>query len=247
MQMGAPIETPGEPLRARLWRRAVVLTGVYEGGTRVLSAILREEPTLERMSETRLEQRVIQLARQWRREEPSLTMGEAEYAFVKGSLTGEFAERLDGVSAGLREAWLLCVGFGLEPASVALMLHESTTAVEARLTEVEEELSADGASVSDELVRALRERLRSVSLGGAHEKALQVAEGAGRGRRRRASFLWVAALVLVTVGLVLILRDLMGWDESQSAREQFIREQSNLLPSGEEGVQETSSANSDER
>lgn len=233
MQRRIPIENPGEPTRTRLWRRAVVLTGSHEGGARVVGAILREEPTLDRMSETRLEQRVIQLARQWRREEPALTMGEPVPAFAPGTPGGELAERLDGLSAGLRESWLLCAGFGLEPEAVALMLGESTAAVESRLDEVASECSDDGAPISVDATESVRDQIRSLAMSGGASKLLDAAATRGRARRRRASVLWVLAMLLVLTGLVLILRDLMGWDETQAEREKLIRERSNLIPSDE--------------
>lgn len=235
MQMGAPIENPTESLRARLWRRAAVLSGHTEGGTRIIAAILREEPKLERMSETRLDQRIVQLARQWRREEPALAMKDALPAFAEGTAAGTLAEQLDGVSAGLRETWLMCQGFGIEPASVALVLNESTSAIEARLREVSDELSADGAPLSRESVDTMRQSICALTLNDSHNKALDAAYTVGIARRKRGSLLWIIALILITIGLALILRDLMGWDESQAEREQMIREQSNLLPSDATG------------
>ena len=216
----------GEAYERRVWRIALLLTDDAPGADSILEGVVRVQPDLAKVGDTRLDRMVVLAARGWRGSGPGL--GEL---LELDEATGELWRAVGDLGEQAREAWVFRELEGMESIRAARAMDCSRTAMEqVHLEAARRVLDARLGEGVGPTTERLAGALAALDESPAMRSALECAAGARRDamrRRRRVSVLLLVILLVCFGLMIFVLLSLLGWDEKNEMNKMRSDEYSN--------------------
>ncbi|MFU8828092.1 MAG: hypothetical protein ACNA8P_01515 [Phycisphaerales bacterium] len=191
------------PTEQSLWQLALVCTNARAGADRVVASLVRDYGRLEKVSETRLNQAVLERSQLW------LFRIREEIHAGRATDTGPLTPTLDPLTCTQRGLIWLHLVQGQTPLEVSWSLGLSPEQVR-----LEVDLLSTGSSERDHWsVDHIRGAVEDADPAPALERIREARSVAAR-RQRRTTTLLVGGLLLFMIVMLFVLFDLLSWQDA---------------------------------